>query len=162
MVIEGEHAAERILDEGALWRLAESELDTQLLAIGIPRTGLLLATAASLAMERPFIGVVADLYRAADAVVMPSASESFGLVAIEAAACGTPVVASAVGGLRHAVRDGETGFLVERREAGAFAAALARALDAPLGPAASRFARRFPWSRTAAQLLETYRRGRAS
>ncbi|MEM9710909.1 MAG: glycosyltransferase [Actinomycetota bacterium] len=60
-------------------------------------------------------------YRAADVVVMPSRSESFGLVALEAAACGTPVVATAVGGLRTLVRHGETGFLVEGRDPDGFA-----------------------------------------
>src|SRR3954447_17155539 len=56
---------------------------------------------------------LADWYRAATAVVVPSYNESFGLVALEAQACGTPVVAAAVGGLRTAVRDEVSGLLVE-------------------------------------------------
>jgi D-inositol-3-phosphate glycosyltransferase len=102
-----------------------------------------------------------DLYRAADTIVIPSESESFGLVALEAAACGTPVVASAVGGLEVVVRDGETGYLVRRRDPGAFAAALSRTLADPhgrerLGRNAVRLASRFPWSVTARELLGVY------
>lgn len=59
--------------------------------------------------------ILSTYYRAADAVIVPSRSESFGLVALEAAACGTPVVAAAVGGLQSLVDDGDTGFLVEGR-----------------------------------------------
>jgi D-inositol-3-phosphate glycosyltransferase len=56
---------------------------------------------------------LADFYAAADVVLVPSRSESFGLVALEAQACGTPVVAASVGGLRYVVEDGAGGFLVE-------------------------------------------------
>ncbi len=59
---------------------------------------------------------LADFYRAADVCIVPSRTESFGLVALEAAACGTPVVAASVGGLRSLVDDGDTGFLVESRD----------------------------------------------
>lgn len=102
-----------------------------------------------------------DLYRAADVVVVPSASESFGLVALEAAACGTPVVATAVGGLRLTVRDGETGYLVGSRDPAAFAAALSRVLADPsarrrLGGNAVRLAARFPWSSTTDGILDAY------
>lgn len=102
-----------------------------------------------------------DLYRAADVVVIPSASESFGLVALEAGACGTPVVATAVGGLRRLVHDGETGYLVTRRASVPFALALSRVLADPatrdrLGANAVRLARSFPWSRTAEGLLRAY------
>jgi D-inositol-3-phosphate glycosyltransferase len=101
------------------------------------------------------------LYRAADVVVVPSASESFGLVALEASACGTPVVATAVGGLRSIVHDGESGYLVRRRDPKSFAAALSRVLADPgtqdrLGANAVRLARRFPWARTTDGILEAY------
>lgn len=65
--------------------------------------------------------LLSSFYRAADVSLVPSMSESFGLVALEAAACGTPVVASAVGGLTTLVDDGVTGFLVEPRDVDAFA-----------------------------------------
>lgn len=102
-----------------------------------------------------------QLYRAADVVVVPSASESFGLVALEASACGTPVVATAVGGLRLIVRDGENGYLVDRRDADSFAAALSRVLADPgaqtrLGANAVRLAGRFPWARTTDGILEAF------
>ncbi len=102
-----------------------------------------------------------ELYRAADVVVVPSASESFGLVALEAQACGTPVVATAVGGLRLTVRDGETGYLVGRRDPKAFAAALSRVLSDPvarerLGANAVRLAAGFPWARTADGILDAF------
>ena len=100
-------------------------------------------------------------YRAADAVLIPSRSESFGLVAIEASACGTPVVATDVGGLRVAVRDGVTGVLVPSFEPVAYADALARILAEPanaaaMGTAGSQFARRFDWRRAAIDLLAIY------
>lgn len=100
-------------------------------------------------------------YRAADVVVMPSRSESFGLVALEAAACAVPVVASAVGGLRTLVDHGTTGWLVDRREPAAFAAAIDRLLDDPvsaaaLGAAAEQRARRFSWPGAAARLRRVY------
>ncbi|MGE3909861.1 MAG: glycosyltransferase, partial [Chloroflexota bacterium] len=73
-----------------------------------------------------FVGAVeqarlADFYRAADVTVMPSTYESFGLVAVESMACGTPVVASRVGGLATVVRDGENGALVPWRDPRLFA-----------------------------------------
>jgi D-inositol-3-phosphate glycosyltransferase len=102
-----------------------------------------------------------ELYRAADVVVVPSASESFGLVALEASACGTPVVATAVGGLREIVRDGESGYLVMRRDPKSFAAALSRVLADPgaqgrLGNNAVVQAHRFPWARTADGILDAF------
>ena len=66
-----------------------------------------------------------DFYAAADVVLVPSRSESFGLVALEAQACGTPVVAADVGGLRYVVEDGRTGFLVEGHDPGDHADAAA-------------------------------------
>ncbi|MFA5890224.1 MAG: D-inositol-3-phosphate glycosyltransferase [Actinomycetota bacterium] len=104
---------------------------------------------------------LADYYRAADVVIVPSRSESFGLVALEAAACGTPVVATDVGGLRTTVRHGATGLLVPGADPAAFARALADILSDParagaMGDAATRFARRFDWRCAAAGLLEVY------
>ena len=101
--------------------------------------------------------LLSTFYRAADLVLVPSRTESFGLVALEAGACGTPVVASAVGGLTTLVDDGVTGYLVETRDATAFADAAATILGNPLlaaamGDAAARRAARYTWPATAARL----------
>lgn len=100
-------------------------------------------------------------YRAADVLVMCSHSESFGLTALEAHACGTPVVATAVGGLAHVVRDGTTGFLVGDRDPATFAGRLKTVLAddelrARMRVAAHAASRAFSWERTAATLLELY------
>jgi D-inositol-3-phosphate glycosyltransferase len=100
-------------------------------------------------------------YRAADATLITSRTESFGLVAIESSACGTPVVASDVGGLRVAVRDGVTGWLVPSFAPEAFADGLGRivgdpALATAMGTAGARFARRFDWRRASIDLLAIY------
>ena len=105
--------------------------------------------------------LLSSYYRAADVVIVPSRSESFGLVALEAAACGIPVVASAVGGLLNVVHDGVTGLLVEGRQPERFARALSQLIDDPagaaaMGAAASVRARRFTWSFTAARLRRLY------
>ena len=105
--------------------------------------------------------LLSTYYRAADVVLVPSRSESFGLVALEAAACGTPVVAAAVGGLRTLVEHGRTGFLVEGRDPEVFAAYAGQILDNPaLGrgraAAAARRARNFTWSTAAARLRRIY------
>ena len=94
------------------------------------------------------------IYSAADVVLMPSRSESFGLVALEAQASGVPVIASAVGGLRYVVADGESGFLIPPGDHGALADRLLRlmghpALRARLAAGAVRHASRFSWERTA-------------
>jgi D-inositol-3-phosphate glycosyltransferase len=101
---------------------------------------------------------LADHYRAADVAVVPSHSESFGLVALEAQACGTPVVASAVGGLRTAVRDGVSGVLVAGRDPAHYAAAVRRVLARRelLGAGARRHAAQFSWDRTADALVAAY------
>jgi D-inositol-3-phosphate glycosyltransferase len=105
--------------------------------------------------------ILSTYYRAADAVLVPSRSESFGLVALEAAACGIPVVASAVGGLLSLVDHGETGLLVAERSPDRFAAALRRLLDEPalaraMGEAAARRAQRYTWGFAAARLRRLY------
>jgi D-inositol-3-phosphate glycosyltransferase len=105
--------------------------------------------------------VLADWYRAADLVAVPSYSESFGLVAVEAQACGTPVIAARVGGLATAVQDGVTGLLVPGHDPGTWAAYLADLLDAPLRRAmmsadAVQHAGRFSWARTVEDTLEVY------
>ena len=104
---------------------------------------------------------LADFYRAADVLVMPSRSESFGLVAAEAQACGLPVVASDVGGLRFVVADGFSGHVVDRLEPEAFADALLRLLDDPVGmdrlaTGAVANAEKFSWQSTARRLLDLY------
>ncbi|MGY1794814.1 D-inositol-3-phosphate glycosyltransferase [Geodermatophilus sp. SYSU D00525] len=97
-------------------------------------------------------------YRAADVAVVPSHNESFGLVALEAQACGTPVVAASVGGLRTAVRDGVSGVLVDGRDPGAYAAAVRAVLERRqlMGAGARRHAAAFSWDRTADALVAAY------
>jgi D-inositol-3-phosphate glycosyltransferase len=105
--------------------------------------------------------ILSTYYRAADVVIVPSRSESFGLVALEAAACGIPVVASAVGGLQSLVDHGVTGFLIQPREPGLFAEAIASVLDDPLlaasmSVAAAARAQRYTWGFAAARLRRLY------
>jgi D-inositol-3-phosphate glycosyltransferase len=105
--------------------------------------------------------LLSTYYRAADLAIVPSRSESFGLVALEAAACGTPVVAAAVGGLTTIVDHGVTGLLVEDRSARDFAEACRSILTEPrlageMSRAASERARGFTWSVTAARLRRLY------
>lgn len=118
---------------------------------------------ADLVRFRPPVGQdeLADWYRAASVLVMPSYSESFGLVAVEAQACGTPVVAAAVGGLPVAVRDGVSGFLVAGHDPAEYTRALRRFAADPMlpermGAAASRHAAGFGWEATAAATADTY------
>ena len=100
-------------------------------------------------------------YRAATAVLVPSHSESFGLVALEAQACGTPVVAAAVGGLRTAVRDGYSGVLVDGHEPAAYARVLHDLIRSPhrlaaLSRGATAHASAFGWAATADRLVNVY------
>jgi D-inositol-3-phosphate glycosyltransferase len=100
-------------------------------------------------------------YAAADMVVMPSHYESFGMVALEAMACGTPVVASKVGGLAFNVQDGQTGYLVPERDAPALAEKIRlllcdEELRQRLGRQAARWARRYGWPAIAAQIVDLY------
>jgi D-inositol-3-phosphate glycosyltransferase len=104
-----------------------------------------------------------DWYRAADLVCVPSYSESFGLVALEAQACGTPVVATAVGGLRTAVADGISGVLVDGHDPRAWSSVLARLLVEParrilLSLGAVEHASHFGWDATARGTLDIYDR----
>jgi D-inositol-3-phosphate glycosyltransferase len=104
---------------------------------------------------------LANVYRAADVVAVPSHNESFGLVALEAQACGTPVVAAAVGGLPVAVDDEVSGVLVPDHDPGRWAAVLADVALRPeyrasLAGGAVRHARRFSWERTTDALLDSY------
>jgi D-inositol-3-phosphate glycosyltransferase len=104
---------------------------------------------------------LADWYVAADVVCVPSHSESFGLVALEAQACGTPVVAAAVGGLSTAVVDGVTGLLVNGHAPAHYARALRTLLDDPalrgtMGAKAAVHAAGFSWEVTTDRLLATY------
>ena len=104
---------------------------------------------------------LADVYRAADLLAVPSYSESFGLVAVEAQACGTPVVAAAVGGLPVAVADGRSGTLVAGHDPDQWARAIAGLLDsdaAGLRQAAIAHAAGFSWDHTVAGLLDSYGR----
>lgn len=100
-----------------------------------------------------------NVYRAADLVAVPSYSESFGLVAVEAQSCGTPVVAAAVGGLPVAVADGVSGALVPNHDPGQWADAIAAVLDrdpVESSRAAVEHARRFSWDNTVDGLLASY------
>lgn len=102
-----------------------------------------------------------DYYAAADAVIMPSHYESFGMVALEAMACGTPVIASEVGGLAYLVRDGETGFHVPDRDPEILSERICDILTDPqlrqaLGEQAARHARAYAWPLIADRILEVY------
>jgi D-inositol-3-phosphate glycosyltransferase len=105
---------------------------------------------------------LAELYRAVDLVAVPSHNESFGLVALEAQACGTPVVAASVGGLATAVQDGVSGVLVDSHHPADWARVLGELLGAPaqrqtLSAGAVAHARQFSWTHTASGLLAAYR-----
>lgn len=105
--------------------------------------------------------VLADYYRAADVTVVPSYTESFGLVAVESQACGTPVVAARVGGLLTAVDDGVSGVLIDGHDPNDYAQAIHdvvrdRAYGAVLSDGAVRHASNFGWAATVDRLLEVY------
>jgi D-inositol-3-phosphate glycosyltransferase len=105
--------------------------------------------------------VLPDWYRASDLVCVPSYSESFGLVALEAQACGTPVVATAIGGLRTAVSDGISGSLVDGHDPKAWSAVISRLIAEPqrrllLSMGAVEHASHFGWEMTARKTLDVY------
>ncbi|MCK6564373.1 MAG: glycosyltransferase [Dehalococcoidia bacterium] len=126
------------------------------------------AAASGLAANVRFVGAVPHdqlpvYYSAADVCVVPSYYESFGLVAVEAMACGTPVVASRVGGLVSSVIDGVTGYLIPWRCPGPFAEKLEVLLHNPelranFGAAARRSVERFRWESVALQVAGVYDR----
>jgi D-inositol-3-phosphate glycosyltransferase len=104
---------------------------------------------------------LAALFRGARVVLVPSHSETFGLVALEAAASGVPVVAQGTGGLREAVLAGDTGLIIESRDPQDWADALTEVLGNPelarrLSLAARARAEVFDWSRSAGALLDVY------
>lgn len=159
----------------AFAELVASHPDAVLLVVGGPsgvegeqelRTAEALIAACGLQDQVRFVPpqphhMLSTFYRAADVCVVPSRSESFGLVALEAAACGTPVVAAAVGGLRTLVDQGRTGFLIESRDPAEYAAAIAELLDNPqmaasMSATAAEKSRYFTWSTTAARLRRIY------
>ena len=110
---------------------------------------------------------LADFYRAADLTLVPSYTESFGLVALESQACGTPVVAAEVGGLPTAIDNGHSGALVASHDPREWAFALRRLLSSPgelsrLAAGARPQAERFSWDRTVDGLLASYRTALAS
>lgn len=140
---------------------------------GLDRPSSLVDLAAELGIAdvvrlEPAVGqaVLADWYAAADVVCVPSHNESFGLVAIEAQACGTPVVAARVGGLTTAVADGVSGVLVDGHDPRHYADALLpiltqRSLRDELGAKAVRHAEGFSWDVTARDVLDVYARAAA-
>ncbi|HZD02514.1 MAG TPA: D-inositol-3-phosphate glycosyltransferase [Actinomycetes bacterium] len=158
----------------ALLRRRRPELDVELLVVGgpsgngveEPRRSAALARQEGVAARVRFLPAqphdrLATVYQAADLLLVPSRSESFGLVALEAQACGTPVVASRVGGLSHAVGDGTTGLLVCGHDPERWATAVADLLASPrrlaaMGLAAARFAGAHGWDVTASRLLDVY------
>ncbi|MEV8589716.1 D-inositol-3-phosphate glycosyltransferase [Streptomyces sp. NPDC051180] len=142
-VIGGHSGASR---EGTVWRLAEE--------LGV----------ADVLRPLPPVpqAALAQWYRAADVLVVPSRSESFGLVALEAQACGTPVLAAAVGGLPTAVWDGVTGLLVRGHDPVEYARRLRWLAARPevvetMGEAAVHHAGGMSWRASAARTVEVYR-----
>jgi D-inositol-3-phosphate glycosyltransferase len=125
-----------------------------------------IATAAGVRDQVDFLGSVAHhelpyFYSAADVCVMPSYSESFGLVGLEAQACGRPVVGSGVTGLRSVVRDEVSGYLIDSHDPAAYAERIGRLLDNPelaqqMGRRGRLLAQRFSWTRTADRLEEMF------
>jgi D-inositol-3-phosphate glycosyltransferase len=100
-------------------------------------------------------------YCAAEVVIMPSDYESFGMVALEAMACGTPVIASEVGGLAYLIQDGVTGFHVPTRDPAELAGKIRlifenEALRREMSVAATAYAQRYDWSHISSQIIQVY------
>jgi D-inositol-3-phosphate glycosyltransferase len=100
-------------------------------------------------------------YSAAEVLVMPSLYESFGMVALEAMACGTPVVASEVGGLGYLVQDGQTGYTIPDSDPAALCDKLSHLLGdshlrETMGSCAAQYALNYAWGKIAAQMVEVY------
>jgi D-inositol-3-phosphate glycosyltransferase len=100
-------------------------------------------------------------YSAAEVLVMPSLYESFGMVALEAMACGTPVIASEVGGLGYLVQDGLTGYTVPDSDPGALSSKLSillgnNQLRAEMGERAAAYAREYVWEKIATSIINVY------
>jgi D-inositol-3-phosphate glycosyltransferase len=135
---------------------------------GLERPSALMELAASLGVSDSVIFLppqcadnLATLYRTADLVAVPSYNESFGLVALEAQACGTPVVAASVGGLVTAVQDGTSGVLVDGHDPREWARVMAKLIEMPrlrrlLSKGAVAHATEFSWDRTADGLIQVY------
>lgn len=105
--------------------------------------------------------ILPDYYRAVEALIMPSDYESFGMVALESMACGTPVIASEVGGLAFLIQDGVTGYHVPVREPLALASRITTLLtdhakQASMGTSAAEVAKDYSWSKITDQLLEVF------
>ena len=158
----------------AFARLAHPTARLEIAGTGDHRPALeALARSLDLGDRVRFLGFISEeekraLLRRAWSLVFTSPKEGWGITNLEAAACGTPVVASDSPGIRESVRDGETGYLVPHGDVAAISAALARIAASPalvrtLGEAGRRFAERFTWERAAddteAHLLETVRQG---
>lgn len=137
-----------------------AQLDAEMARLQTMRTDL------GLEQTVRFVGarqqsVLPDFYSAADLLLMPSHYESFGMVALEAMACGAPVIASNVGGLAHLVKDGSTGFLIPPRDAQAMANRMNLLLSDELlrwevGRAARKEAHRYSWRRIAERVHRIY------
>jgi glycosyltransferase involved in cell wall biosynthesis len=157
-------AFDQLASEGAPVRLT-------VLGPGLPAADVLRAFGDG---ARPYVTVIERVaeervvaeYRRHDALLFPSTYEGFGLVALEAMSQALPIVATPVGCVRDLVRDGVTGLLVPRRDAGALARAVRRLVAAPderirMGAAAAAAVAGMSWRRSAAQTIDVYRRALA-
>ncbi len=162
-----------LVEAAAKLRAARPDIPLRISILGAPSGSEVLdldAAVASLGLQgtvqlHPPVaaGGLAGWFRSADVVAVPSYSESFGLVALEAQACGTPVIAADVGGLPKAVSSGRTGVLVQGHDPASWAAELEALYDhqswrEDLGRSAAVHARAFGWQRTAMLTTQGYRR----